>query len=102
MARDHDRNWVGAIGEAHGSGCFGIPDSVSQFPVGDSFSIGNIAKAAPNSQLERRSLGRELQVEAFQFSPEIGLELLDRTAERSAIFFPERFRLGRVTSVHET
>ena len=76
-------NRVGAIGKTDGSARFGISDSDSELAVGDSRAIRDFAEIAPNFQLERSALGRELQIEFFQLSSEISLQLADSFPERA-------------------
>src|SRR5580658_4353696 len=101
MTRDHDGDWIGAVGKTYGSRSFRISDSPRQFAVGNCLAVRNVAKAPPDFELEWRALGRELQIEVFQLSSEISFELADGFAVRSAVFYPGRLRLGRVSSFHK-
>ncbi len=88
MTRNHDRDRVGAIGEAYGPTGFRISDSVGQLTVGNGRAVRNLAEAAPDSELKRGTLGRELQIEILQLAGEISMQLTNSLAERSSVFFP--------------
>src|SRR5437879_5745805 len=55
MARDHDGNRIGSIGQANRTACLRITDPSREFPVRDRLAVRNFLKFAPDPLLKRRA-----------------------------------------------
>ena len=55
----------------------------------------------PYCELKWSAFGRELQIEVFEVSGEIGLKLVDGLGVRGAVLFPRRIWVRWVPAVYE-
>jgi hypothetical protein len=72
MARNDDRDRIGAIGASHCARGVGRSDAPREFAVRDGLAIRNVAQLAPDALMEGRAFGRERKIELSQFAREPG------------------------------
>src|SRR5580658_2149284 len=92
MARDNNRNRIRTVRKSHRAGRRRIADSLRQLPVADGFSVRNFLQVAPDQKLKVGAVESERQIEVFELSVEIRIELANHFLERSFVLYPIRFR----------
>jgi hypothetical protein len=75
VARDYDRNRIGAIGGADGADGFGGTDGFGDLQVASGLPVRNAFELAPDAGLEGGALEVEHEVEMAQAGVEIGGQL---------------------------
>ena len=90
VTRNHDGNGISPVGTTHGANGFRVAKHGSDVAVTSGFTVRNVKKRVPDTALERRALGSEIEGKRLTFAIKVLVQLADAVVVCSFAMCPFR------------